>query len=97
MDFQAEYQVEPVLIRAEYGTVFDDPIITYDTFYVEGAVKVFKGLQLAARYDYWQGSLADQEDPVSSQTLQAQGHRLGRQLLVQPQLRDEVELPHRRR
>jgi hypothetical protein len=59
LDLQAEYQAEPVLLRAEYGTVFDDPTISYDTFYVEGAVKVYKGLQLAARFDRWQGDLQE--------------------------------------
>lgn len=58
--FQAEYQAEPVLLRAEYGTIFDDPIVRYDTYYVEGAVKVYQGLQLAVRYDRWQGHLKDE-------------------------------------
>ncbi len=59
VNFQVEYQAEPVLVRAEYGTIFDDPIVRYDTYYVEGAVKVYKGLQLAARYDRWEGHLKD--------------------------------------
>jgi hypothetical protein len=56
---QFEYQAEPVLIRAEYGTNFGNPIVRYDTYYIEGAVKVHKGLQLAARYDRWEGDLKE--------------------------------------
>jgi hypothetical protein len=59
LGFHGEYQVAPVLIRAEYGTALNDPFLRYDTYYVEGAVKVWKGFQLAARYDRWNGHFAD--------------------------------------
>lgn len=57
LGFQVEYQAEPILLRAEYGTIFNVPSITFNTYYVEGAVKVYKGLQLAARYDGWKGDI----------------------------------------
>lgn len=66
LDFQAEYQAERVLVRAEYGTVFNDPVIDYNTYYVEGAVKVYKELQLAVRYDEWKGELNEgQQSPAA--------------------------------
>ncbi len=68
LDFQVEYQAKQVLVRAEYGTIFDDPVIDYDTYYIEGAVKVYKGLQLAGRYDRWKGTL-------KATGLAATGHR----------------------
>ncbi len=78
LDFQAEYQAEPVLIRAEYGTIFNDPVIDYKTYYVEGAVKVHKGLQLAARYDQWQGDLKEgQQSSGNGDTLNHRDISLG--------------------
>jgi hypothetical protein len=57
--FHGEYQAGPVLVRAEYGTALNDPLLRYDTYYLEGAVEVWKGLQLAARYDRWDGHFKD--------------------------------------
>lgn len=75
LDFQAEYQAEPVLVRAEYGTVLKDPIVRYDTYYVEAAVKVYKGFQLAARYDRWQGHLKDESLNAFAWLVQIQKHK----------------------
>jgi hypothetical protein len=75
VDFQVEYQAEPLLVRAEYGTIFNDPVVRYDTYYVEGAVKVYKGLQLAVRYDRWQGHLKDKTLNEIPWLVQIQKHK----------------------
>jgi hypothetical protein len=55
----AEYSKGPGLLRVEYGTILNEPLVRFDCFYAEGSYKVYKGLQLAARYDLWDGKVKD--------------------------------------
>ncbi len=53
----AEYVKGPGQIRAEWGTSFGNDMARYDAYYFEGAYTVWKGVQLAARYDNWVGHI----------------------------------------
>jgi hypothetical protein len=55
----AEYDAAPWLIRAEWGTIFEEPILRFDTYYGETAYSFSNGLQLAVRYERWKGDLDD--------------------------------------
>lgn len=57
----AEYAKGQGQLRAEWGTTFGNDISRYDAFYIEGAYKVWGGLQLAARYDGWEGHVKNRE------------------------------------
>jgi hypothetical protein len=56
-----EYVKGPALLRVEYGTILNEPITRFDCLYAEGAYKVWKGLQLALRYDSWEGHIKNRE------------------------------------
>lgn len=57
----AEYLSGPALLRAEWGTIYGNPINRIEGFYVEGAYMVWKGLQFALRFDGWDGHVKDKE------------------------------------